>query len=93
MLGHGVAWYLLNSTIEGDIPVLLVHVVVASTGLISHPHTVVFDLGGVLLSDLQCQSVSDTAVYGTVQVCFDKSYEGRCIVTCLSRRCLTHLVD
>lgn len=48
-----MGWYLLNSTIEGDIPVLLVHVVVASTGLISHPDTVVFDLGGVLLSDLQ----------------------------------------
>lgn len=45
--------YLLNCTIQGDIPVLLVHVVVASSGLISHPHTKILDLGWVLLSNLQ----------------------------------------
>ena len=45
--------YLLNCTIQGDVPVLLVHVVVASPGLIPHPHTKVLDLGWVLLGYLQ----------------------------------------
>jgi len=44
--------YLLNCTVQGDVPVLLVHVVVASPGLIPYPHTKVLDLGWVLLSDL-----------------------------------------
>ena len=48
-----VSKYLLNSTVQGDISVLLVHVVVASTRLIPHPDTKVLDLGGVLLCDLQ----------------------------------------
>ncbi len=45
--------YLLNCTVQGDVPVLLVHVVVASPGLIPYPHTKVLDLCWVLLSDLQ----------------------------------------
>ncbi len=45
--------YLLNCTVQGDVPVLLVHVVVASPGLIPYPHTKILDLGWVLLGDLQ----------------------------------------
>ena len=45
--------YLLDGTVHCDVSVLLVHVVVASPGLIPHPHTKVLDLCGVLLSDLQ----------------------------------------
>ena len=88
-----MGWYLLHSTIEGDIPVLLVHVVVASTRLISHPHTVVLDLGGVLLSDLQYRSSLRTAVRDTVTICCSQSCEGQAAVVCLSMEFLTHLVD
>ena len=60
MLQGWAGLHLLHSTIQGDIPVLLVHVVVACTGLIPDPYAVVLNLGGVLLSDLQfaCNSAT-----------------------------------
>ncbi len=44
--------YLLNCPIQGHIPVLLVHVVVARARLEAHPDAKILDGGGVLLEDL-----------------------------------------
>jgi len=44
--------HLLHCSIESQISVLLVHVVVASPALIAHPDTIVLDGGGVLLKNL-----------------------------------------
>ena len=45
--------HLLNCSIESKVTVLLVHVVVASPALITHPDTIVLDGGGVLLKNLE----------------------------------------
>lgn len=45
--------HLLHCSIESQISVLLVHVVVASPALIAHPDTIVLDGGGVLLKNLE----------------------------------------
>ena len=43
---------LLDGTVEGGVPVLLVHVVVACPGLVSHPHAKVLHSRRLLLKDL-----------------------------------------
>jgi hypothetical protein len=45
--------HLLYCSIESEVTVLLVHVVVASPTLVTHPDTVVLDGGGVLLENLK----------------------------------------
>ena len=50
---------LLDSAIEGGVPVLLVHVVVARPGLIPHPHAKVLDGRWLLLVDLHTKVTSE----------------------------------
>lgn len=44
--------HLLNSAIEGHIPILLVHIVVSCPRLIAHPKSKVLHCGGLLLKEL-----------------------------------------
>lgn len=44
--------HLFNSTIQGGITKLLVHVVITSSALVAQPNTIVVDLGWVLLKYL-----------------------------------------
>jgi hypothetical protein len=55
--------HLLNCSIQSKVSVLLVHVVVASPALITHPDTIVLDGGGVLLKNLEMkpESISRTS--------------------------------
>ena len=50
--GSHLSVHLLNSTIEGGITVLLVHVVVASPTLVTQPDAIVLDSCWVLLKNL-----------------------------------------
>ena len=45
--------HLLHSTVESCVTELLVHVVVSSSALVTQPDTVVLNLRGVLLENLQ----------------------------------------
>ena len=49
--------HLLHGAIEGHIPELLVHVVVARSRLAAHPDAKVLDSGRLLLKNLHCKGV------------------------------------
>jgi hypothetical protein len=51
--GSHLGVHLLNRTIEGGVTVLLVHVVVSSSALVTQPDAKVLDCGRVLLKNLQ----------------------------------------
>ena len=52
MPGTHFVVHLLHSPVEGEVAVLLVHVVVPGTALVADPKTKVLDGGGALLEDL-----------------------------------------
>ena len=45
--------HVLNSTIQGCVPVFFVHVVVPGSALVTQPDTIILDHGWVLLIDLK----------------------------------------
>lgn len=59
MPGSHLGVHLLHSTVQGEVAVLLVHVVVTCTRLVANPHTVVLGGSGLLLEDLH--STVDTS--------------------------------
>jgi hypothetical protein len=48
--------HLFNSTIKSCVAVFLVHVVIASSALVSQPYSIILDLGRILLKNLQSEN-------------------------------------
>ena len=58
MPGSHLCVHLFNSTIQSSVTELLVHVVIASSTLISQPDAIILDLCRVLLKNLQANQIT-----------------------------------